>query len=236
MDERYREVAEFVAGRFANHLVPRLKSAFVQGSVARGDAVWGVSDLDLVLAFDAPTEADTVMKREIEWAARELPGGDALVIHRIGGDRLAQMAPGLRAYWLYSCHHEAVVLYGSHPRSSLPLPPEGSELARLIASIIREEGEKVTEKPVLDRHDSRQLAKLTLHALVLPTLAEGIREYVQPLEVEGLDLPREVMAHLPWVQSVYRTAPALENPEALRHAWRVAWAYVETTLPSTGKG
>lgn len=236
MDERYREVAEFVAGRFVSHLSPRLKSAFVQGSVARGDAVWDVSDLDLVLVFDAPTEADTAIKREIELAARELPGGDALVIHRIGEDRLVQMTPGLRAYWLHSCRYEADVLHGSHPRSFLPLPPEGSELARLIAPIIREEGEKVADKPVLDRQCSRHLAKLILHALALPTLAEEIREYIPPLTVRNLDLPREVMTHIPWVLSVYRTAPTLENPEALRHAWRVAWAYVETILPSTGKG
>ena len=135
LDVRYRAIADDVVNRFARHLGPRLTSAFVKGSVARDDAVWGVSDLDLVLAFDAPSAADTALKRDVEEAVRRLAGGEALVIMRIAEDRLQEMSPGVRAYWLYSCWYDSQVLSGPLPSSLLPAPPSGRELVRLIAPI-----------------------------------------------------------------------------------------------------
>ncbi|SDO32825.1 Nucleotidyltransferase domain-containing protein [Paenibacillus sp. yr247] len=63
MDNRYRPIIDVVVQRFLSHLGSRLISVYIKGSVARGDAVWGVSDLDLVLAFDTPTHKDTLLKR-----------------------------------------------------------------------------------------------------------------------------------------------------------------------------
>jgi hypothetical protein len=69
VDVRYREVMDFVAQRFAEHLGPRLQAALIKGSVVRGDALWVISDLDPVLAFEGPTAADTAFKNEVETAA-----------------------------------------------------------------------------------------------------------------------------------------------------------------------
>lgn len=123
MDGRYTPVATMVVERFARQLGARLRCAFVKGSVARGDAVWGVSDMDLVLAFDSPTPEDTAVKREVVEQARAMEGGDALVIQRIWYDRLDGMDPGTRGWWLHSCRHDLAVLHGDHPGTFLPTPP-----------------------------------------------------------------------------------------------------------------
>ncbi len=226
MDDRYRAIADYVVNHFAVHLGLRLKSAFIKGSVARGEAVWGVSDLDLVLALDTPTEADTTVKREVEESVRGLPGGEVLVIQRIAEDRLQQMSIGVRAYWLYSCWYDSHVLYGAAPSSLLPAPPQGEELARLLAPIIREDGEVELGKPMLNRQESRHLTKRILHGLALPAIAEGRREYVAPLQVSDLSFPPRVKALIPPVIAVYKEARPVANPERLQHVWQVAWDYI----------
>ena len=197
MDIRYQPLATYVVNRFAAHLGSRLQSAFVNGSVVRGDAVWGVSDLDLVLAFDRPTAADTALKRAVEQAVLGLPGGEGLVIHRIGDDMLQKMSTGARAYCLYSLRNESHVLLGAAPASFLPGPPPGDELARLLAPIIREDGAAELEKPTLTRQESRHLSKRILHGLTLPAIAAGWRDYVAPLEVAELSFPSRIQAYVP---------------------------------------
>jgi len=103
MDKRHRRILNHVVERFADRLGDRLRSAFVKGSLARGDAVWGVSDIDFVLLFDRPDEEDTKLRRQVEREALQFEGGDALVIQRVAGDRLSQMDEDTRAYWLYAC-------------------------------------------------------------------------------------------------------------------------------------
>jgi len=234
MDERYARIVRVVVEPFAAQLGPRLRSAFVKGSVARGDAVWGVSDLDLVLAFDTPTPADTALKRETTAAARALPGGEALVIQRIWEDRLQEMSPGVRAYWLWSCRHEAALVHGEPPGAWLPAPPPGRGLARLLAPIIRADGEPLAVRPALDRQGSRQLSKRLLQGLALPALALGEADHVPPLGVPSLDLPAEVRAHLPGVLAAYGEAPALTDASALRAAWAVGWVFVDSVLAGEG--
>lgn len=60
-------VAELEA-RLGDHFVPaRLHSSYLYGSVPRGTAVPGVSDLDVLLALrDTPTEADRAAARSVE--------------------------------------------------------------------------------------------------------------------------------------------------------------------------
>lgn len=231
LDVRYREVTDFVVRRFARHLGPRLQAAFVKGSVVRGDALWGVSDLDLVLAFESPTAADTALKNEVEAAARALPAGDVLVIQRIGTDRLLQLDAGTRAYWLYSCYYDAATVFGPSPAAFLPVPPRGHELVRLIAPIIRADGEALVEKRILERRESRRLAKRILHALALPALSEGYTDYVVPLAVPALPLPSPVHAVLKAVTTTYATAPRVADATALQHAWHVAWEYSSGYAP-----
>lgn len=202
MDNRYKALAEYIARHFAAHLGPRLKSAFVHGSVVREDAVWGVSDLDLLLAFESPTDADTALKQGLETSALNLDGGEALVIQRVGEDRLKNMAASSRAYLLYSCRHDIEVLHGASPNTFLPAPPSGKELVNLIMPIIRRDGEAELIKPLLNRRESRHLAKRILHALTLPVIAEGRQEYVAPLEIADLPFPSNVKAHVPTVISI----------------------------------
>lgn len=134
MDIRYISIMDYVVQKFSEHLGSK-------GSIARGDAVWGASDLDLVLAFDTPRQVDTLLKNEVETAARNFPGGDALVIQRIADERLDQMDEKTKGYWPYSSWYDSEVLYGEHPSSFLPAPPKREEIATAILSILIEEQE-----------------------------------------------------------------------------------------------
>ncbi|TMV42897.1 hypothetical protein FE783_36795 [Paenibacillus mesophilus] len=189
MDIRYKPLTDLVVKRFTEHLSSRLQSIFVKGSVARGDAIWGVSDLDLVLAFEQPNKTDNEVKREVELLAKELPGGDALVIQRVSEDRLNQMGKGTKAYWLYSCRYDAEVLFGISPEKFLQEPPMGLELANLIGPIIKKDGEVELTKSSLKRHESRHIAKRIINGLALPIIAEGRTQYLVPLEIVKLQFP-----------------------------------------------
>ncbi len=118
------------------------------------------------------------------------------------------------------------MLYGAAPSALLPAPPEGKELARLLAPIIREDGEVELGKPMLNRQESRHLTKRILNGLALPAIAEGWRAYVAPLQVSDLPFPPCVKVHIPAVIAVYKEAPLVANPERLRHTWQVAWEYL----------
>jgi hypothetical protein len=100
----------------------------------------------------------------------------------------------------------------------------------LIAPIIRVDGELEMDKPTLNRQESRHLAKRVLHALSLPSLAEGQRDSLAHREIAEMAFPPQIQRWVPLVLSVYQTAPFLEHPGELKEAWRVAWEYVETTL------
>ncbi|WP_086822811.1 nucleotidyltransferase [Streptomyces sp. NRRL B-24572] len=72
----FAPVVEAARGRISRAFGPdRLHSAYLYGSVPRGTAVAGVSDLDVQLALHGePTEADRAAARELESALdRELP-------------------------------------------------------------------------------------------------------------------------------------------------------------------
>lgn len=219
-----------VVDRFVRQLGGRLRSAFVKGSVARGDAVWGVSDMDLVLAFDSPTPEDTACKQEVGALARAMVGKEVLVIQRIWYDRLAQMDAGTRAWWLHSCRHDIALLHGDPPGTFLPPPPPGRELALLMAPIIDQGAASLLALPRLERQGSRQLSKLTLLALGLPAIFTGAAEHVPPLAVPSLTLPEPVRRALPAVLAVYRDAPALDDPRTLQQGWSTAWQWVSQSL------
>jgi hypothetical protein len=227
MDPRYKPLTDYVVRRFSDHLGPRQQSVFVHGSVARGDAVWGVSDLDLVVAFEHPNKSDNELKHEVEATAKNLPAGDALIIQRISNDRLQQLSEGKRAYCLYSYRYDSEVLYGINPTDFLPKPPTGYELTKLIAPIIRKAGEVQLNKSALDRLGSRQLAKRILNGVALPSIAEGKIDYARPLEVTKLALPQFIVKHLDSVVPIYSEAPVLTNIRPLVNAWNDTWKYIE---------
>lgn|GEM_PF-5011585 len=234
VDTRYAPLAGMVVERFVRQLGGRLHSAFVKGSVARGDAVWGVSDMDLVLAFGSPTPGDTACKREVETLARAMTGGDALVIQRIWHDRLAQMDAGTRAWWLHSSRHDIALLHGAPPSAFLPAPPPRDELALRMALIIRRDAETLASADRLDRQGARQFSKLTLLALGLPAIFTGAAEHVPPLAVPSLPLPERVRRDLPPVLAAYRDAPALDDPRTLQQGWSTAWEWVSKRLSIRG--
>lgn len=228
MDNRYKPLTEYVVRRFRNHLGPRLQSIYIKGSVARGDAVWGVSDLDLVLAFERPDKRDNELKREIESAAKDMPGGSGLVIQRIGDDRLQQMGEGTRAYWLYSSRYDAEVVYGAKPADFLPEPPPGEQLVKLISPMIRKDGEVRLNQSTLQRHESRHLAKRLLEGLALTAIAEGTHRYIAPLEVSGLTtFPESIRNHVLAATAIYKEAPVITDPRSIHQAWLESWDYIE---------
>ena len=199
--------------------------------MARGDALWGVSDLDLVIAFDHPNPSDTALKREVEAAVRtRFPGGDALVIQRIASDRLQQMSEGTRAYWLYSCKHDAEVLYGAPAAEFLPAPPKGMKLASLIKPIIKRDGQALLDKSCLKRNESRHIAKRILNGLALPSIAQGTANFIAPSESKKLNLPANLFKQLDAVIEVYCRAPELTDLRLLSKIWKQAWDYIETKL------
>jgi predicted nucleotidyltransferase len=64
----YREQARAYAGRLAEQLGPRLRSVVLHGSVTRGEAVAGVSDINLLVLADA---VDAELLRRLAPAARD---------------------------------------------------------------------------------------------------------------------------------------------------------------------
>ena len=229
MDIRYKTIVDEVLKRTTEQIGERLKSAFIKGSVARGDALWEVSDLDFVLAFAAPTESDTALKRELEDTINKRLGQSVLLIQRIWDDRLAQYDAGTRAYWLYSCRHDIELLYGDPPASFLPEPPAEQNLVRLIAPIIARDGAPFIHKMELTRQEVRLLSKRTLQALALPAIAAGKHEFMAPLRVTEESYSPEIDQVLTTVKMAYCKAPASMNVQALQEAWLAIWHYVIQT-------
>ena len=231
MDIRYKPIVDEVISQMRLQLGSRLKSAFIKGSVARGDALWGVSDLDLVLAFAEPTSADSDLKRELETSINGKLGQDVLIIQRIWTDRLEAYDEGTRAYSLYSCRHDIELIYGDLPASFLPEPPVGQTLVRLIAPIIYRDGAPYIKESQWTRHDIRLVSKRMLQALALPAIAAGQHEFMAPLKAAEQSYSPEIDALLPFLKTAYLEAPSATNLDQLRDLWNLSWQYlIETDL------
>lgn len=232
MDSRYKPIITHALNLFVNHLGDRLKSAFIKGSVARGDAIWGISDIDFVLIFDSPNEDDTEIKRQIQNEVLQYDGGNALVIQRIADDRISRMDEDTKAYWLYSCFNDVLVLHGRHPSKLLPPPPVGVDLAKRLYKIILEGTNGFLQLHSFDRNQSREFSKRTLNLLSLPFLATGNRLFVAPLEVGELDLPIDILDEIDSVINIYNQAPVLEDATLLKNMWNRSKEYVNKTIES----
>ena len=231
MDIRYKPIVDELFDRLHDQLGDRLKSAFIKGSVARGDALWGVSDLDFVVALPDPTRADSTLKQELEATINARLGYEALIIQRIWHDRLENYDAGTRAYWLYSCRHDIELLYGLPPAAFLPEPPSGQKLVKLIAPIIYSAGAPIVEKPALTRFEIRLLAKRTLQALALPAIATGQHEFMAPLKAAAQSYTPEIDRSLELVRTAYCKAPAQMDPTPLQAVWLATWFYLMATTP-----
>ncbi|WP_405840268.1 nucleotidyltransferase domain-containing protein [Streptomyces platensis] len=98
-------VAE-LAARLGEHFGPaRLHSGYLYGSVPRGTAVPGVSDLDVLLALrDAPTEADRATARAVEDRIdAAFPQVDGVGILLFGVQRLLSEPERYDLGWFVAC-------------------------------------------------------------------------------------------------------------------------------------
>ncbi|GAB3764590.1 nucleotidyltransferase family protein [Microlunatus parietis] len=224
MNQDYLRFAQLVADGFGDQLGPRLQSIFIRGSVARGDAVWGVSDLDLVLWFDRPTAADNQLKGEVD--LQGLPGGSAVVLQRLDRQRLDQMDEATRAYWCVSSLHDSRLIRGMHPAELVDSVPEPPRLANLLTPVIIDDGDRLLARAALTRAETRRLAKRTLNLLSMPAVASGLGPRIPPRAVGDLDLPAETRPLVPAVTAWYDDAPSLADPAGLQRAWTLAREWV----------
>jgi predicted nucleotidyltransferase len=229
LDNRYKPIIDLVVQRFAIHLGPRLTSAYVKGSVARGDAVWGISDLDLVLAFKNPTQEDNFVKHRLEADVRSIPGGDALVIQRIADDRLEQMEEKTKAFWIYSSLYDSEVVYGKHPRQILPAPSKGTHNS--ILSVIYEDGKDIPHLTSIDEEGCRSVAKRILLSFSIFLVQQGHAEYIPLLVVPRYPLPLKIQQFLPSVINLYSNPRPLTDVDELINYWNETWEYISTKQP-----
>ncbi|QYR19183.1 nucleotidyltransferase domain-containing protein [Paenibacillus sp. sptzw28] len=230
MDIRYEPIMEYVVKQFSEHLGSRLKSIYVKGSIARGDAIWGISDMDLVLAFDTPTQEDTLIKNRVEATIRNMPGGDALVIQRIADDRLEHMDSNTRAYWLYSSWFDSQVLYGEHPTSFLPSPPKCQEIAIAILSILSEEGKDTDALTFLDAKGTRLVSKRILQSMAMLLVYNGVAAYVPLLQIQNYTFPPEIQPHIPIVIDAFINPQEKIDPIKLINAWNTTWQHINNQI------
>lgn len=222
----YLLLARTVAERFGDGLGARLRSVFVRGSVARGDPIWGVSDMDVVLWFDDPTAADNRLKRTVERELKMLPGGRAVVIQRLDERRLDQMDVATGVYWRVSSIHDCLLIRGEPPSALIPAVPEPERIATLLTPLMIKDGDLRSTNATLSRVETRHLAKRTLNLLTMPVVASGLSAYIPPRAVGSLNLPPEIQTMVPAVLSSYEHAPDLPDPTDLQRAWAAAKAWV----------
>jgi hypothetical protein len=116
----YRGVPDAAAGLLANEFGPHLHSAYLYGSVVRGNAVPGRSDLDLIAVLRAaPTDEDRVRAGRVERALVErFP---VLVSAGVGLSHLQEIrSPAQRYSGQVFLRELAVCIYGQDLRPSLP--------------------------------------------------------------------------------------------------------------------
>jgi predicted nucleotidyltransferase len=228
VDIRYKHITEYVVRQFSEHLGSRLISVYVKGSVARNDAVWGISDLDLVLAFDAPTQRDTMLKNEVEEVARSMAGGDALVLQRIAEERLNEMDEKTKAFWLYSSNYDSEVLYGKHPSSFLPAPLGREESAKAILSIVKDEGKDIEALVNLDAKGCRLISKRILQAAAMFLVYNGYADYVPLTKVADHPLLHlQIRENMPYVIEAFLNPRYLTDVQLLVNAWRLTWNVID---------
>lgn len=223
MDNRYKPITDYVVQHFSEHLGSRLKSIYIKGSVAREDAVWGVSDLDLVLAFENPTKEDTLVKKNVEEATKNIIGGDALVIQRIPLERLNEIDENTKLFWLYSSWYDSEVLYGEHPSTFLPELPKKNKIAIAILSILKDEGKDINSLINLDTKTSRLVAKRILQSIAMSLVYKGHADYIPITQVQNYPLHKKLQQYIPYVMDVFLNPRNITDAQKLIIAWNITW-------------
>ncbi|WP_062106786.1 nucleotidyltransferase domain-containing protein [Bacillus niameyensis] len=226
MDNRYKPITGYVVQQFSKHLGSRLNSIYIKGSVARGDAVWGISDLDLVLAFESHTKEDNLVKKHVEETVRNIKGGEALVIQRIANQRLMEMDENTKIYWLYSSYYDSEVLYGKHPSTFLPKLPEKEKCAMAILSILKDDGKDINSLKNLDTNGSRLVAKYILQSIAMSFVYEGHADYIPLTKVQKYPLPTSLQDYIPYVVDVFLNPREIADAQKLVEAWNATWKVI----------
>jgi hypothetical protein len=199
----------------------RLAAVYVRGSLHRGEAVPGVSDIDaLLLVEDAPTPADEAWRRE---ANGRLQAQSPL--NRWGWLPLAQSAsrvtdggPAARA-WVYLLRYDATLLAGRDIAAGSPIPPPDAvwaagafeapwDVARHAAGLPggpgHEENVAIFPLPADPARRLRKLARLAVLGGAYLRIAAGERPTYRGAEV------------LPWLnERLPDWAPFLAETERL---------------------
>ncbi|MEU9118504.1 nucleotidyltransferase domain-containing protein [Streptomyces sp. NPDC048506] len=214
---RFAPVVAELGARLAQHFGPdRLHSSYLYGSIPRGTAVAGVSDLDALLALrDEPTDDDRAAARAVEagldadfW---QINGAELLLF---GVDRLLSEPERHDLAWFVACL--CTPLDGPDLAARLPRYRPTSLLARetngdLFRSLpgLRERAAAAAteaERTRLTRGVARRLVR-TGFTLVMPRWGGWTSDLAQSAEVFGHYYP----AHAEQMRSAARAA---RTPEA----------------------
>ncbi|MGW1378028.1 nucleotidyltransferase [Streptomyces sp. NPDC002446] len=200
--------------RLTGHFGPgRLHSSYLYGSIPRGTAVPGVSDLDALIALrDEPTGADRAAARAIEdgldASFRQIDGAGLLLF---GVDRLLSELERYDLGWFVACL--CTPLSGPDLAARLPRYRPTSLLARetngdLLRSLpgLRAKAAAATteaERTQLTRGVARRLVR-TGFTLVMPRWGGWTSDLAQSAEVFGRYYP----AHAEQMRAAARAARA----------------------------
>ncbi|MFE0192510.1 nucleotidyltransferase domain-containing protein [Streptomyces sp. NPDC058989] len=211
---RFAPVVAQLSARLTGRFGPdRLHSSYLFGSIPRGTAVPGVSDLDALVALrDEPTDADHAAARAIEEelnaAYRQIDGAGLLLF---GVDRLLSELERYDLAWFVACL--CTPLSGPDLAARLPRYRPTSLLARetngdLFRGLpgLREKAAAATteaERTRLTRGVARRLVR-TGFTLVMPRWGGWTSDLAQSAEVFGRYYP----AHAEQMRAAARAARA----------------------------
>ncbi|WP_328731851.1 nucleotidyltransferase [Streptomyces caniferus] len=191
-------VAELVARTGARFGPGRLHSSYLFGSIPRGTAVPGVSDLDALIALrDEPTDADRAAVRAVEQGLdAAFPQIDGVGILLFGVDRLRSERERYDLAWFVACL--CTPLSGPDLAAELPRYRPTSLLARETNGDLshglprlREQAAAATteaERTRLTRGVARRLVR-TGFTLVMPRWGGWTSDLTESAEVFGRYYP-----------------------------------------------
>ncbi|MFD8568705.1 nucleotidyltransferase domain-containing protein [Streptomyces sp. NPDC059639] len=177
VQEPFRPVVAAARDRLLDVFGARLTSAYLYGSVPRGTARPGRSDLDLLLVLRAgPTEADRADARTLDAALdKEFPQVDGVSTLVYDRARLLSEAETYDMGWFVACL--CTPLLGEDLAEDLPRYRPTSRLAREtngnLAALLPRWRERIAragtpdERRALERHIARGLVR-TAFTLVMP--------------------------------------------------------------------
>ena len=113
----------------------RLCAFYLHGSVAMGDAIPGLSDLDALLILrDAVTDADRTQQSELQASLQaRFPVAEEVHLNVMSAGDLAQ-----NSFACFALKYNATLLYGSDVTGALPCPAPDKEMAKSRLAFARQ--------------------------------------------------------------------------------------------------